>query len=266
MPVDPSQFVHQETRKIQAFAAMLCPSPAIPCVDAGWPKSTLQQWCYWRGLRHTGTKAALVARLADSIENGTESSDLATINLNRRAYVFNLVLESVRGSIHSYGDDGMGDKPDGMCRVEYWISHIDPDWVARHLDSPDWVAHPQRRLSHSIWFVRRTAAITIQSVVRRRLAAAIDAPPQDLHDGHVFHDPDNEDDPYPFCPVCSSFQWSDGCNFTLAEYIGLDRSGHHGGEVHEYARRIQSAVRRRRRRRLVAVVALEAHQPVPAPM
>jgi hypothetical protein len=76
------------------------------------------------------------------------------------------------------------------------------------------------------------SAATITTSVVGTLASAIgrnedpDDPLQDLRDGHVFHDPDNADDPYPFCPVCSSLsQWSDGCDYTLADYIGLDRSG-----------------------------------------
>jgi hypothetical protein len=28
--------------------------------------------------------------------------------------------------IHDYGDTGFGDKPEGMCRVGYWLAHLEP--------------------------------------------------------------------------------------------------------------------------------------------
>jgi hypothetical protein len=31
--------------------------------------------------------------------------------------------------LRRYGDDGFGDKPRDMCRVEYWLAHIDPATV-----------------------------------------------------------------------------------------------------------------------------------------
>ena len=39
------------------------------------------------------------------------------------------VLDLLGTHISRYGNDGMGDKPKGMCRVEYWLGHIDPDRI-----------------------------------------------------------------------------------------------------------------------------------------
>ena len=39
------------------------------------------------------------------------------------------VLNSLWGNMRRYGNDGMGDKPIGMCRVEYWLGHINPDRI-----------------------------------------------------------------------------------------------------------------------------------------
>mgnify|MGYP006874415544 CR=1 FL=1 len=34
------------------------------------------------------------------------------------------IARNVRDLIERYGDDGYGDKPKDMNRVEYWISHL----------------------------------------------------------------------------------------------------------------------------------------------
>ena len=35
----------------------------------------------------------------------------------------------VQHRIERYGDTGFGDKPPNMCRVEYWLAHLDPEAV-----------------------------------------------------------------------------------------------------------------------------------------
>jgi len=35
------------------------------------------------------------------------------------------VARRIKEMIDEYGDDCYGDKPDGMNRAEYWISHLD---------------------------------------------------------------------------------------------------------------------------------------------
>jgi len=74
-----------------------------------------------RGLTTRGNKAELVERLHSTEPNQEKI---------RKRYHQNLFRDVIR-MIERYGDDGMGDKPEGMCRVEYWLAHLNPDQIRR---------------------------------------------------------------------------------------------------------------------------------------
>ena len=74
-----------------------------------------------RGLTTRGNKAELVERLHSTEPNQEKI---------RKRYHQNLFRDVIR-MIERYGDDGMGDKPEEMCRVEYWLAHLNPDQIRR---------------------------------------------------------------------------------------------------------------------------------------
>ena len=172
-------FNYGEQRKLMAYAALVCPlfSLALNATSKrhdewhhwAWSqtKPTLGVHCYWRGLSRSGTKKAIIDRLARDTDNGGRRGVLRRINLNRRAYAFHLVVREVAFKIREYGDDGMGDKPEGMCRVEYWLAHIEPAWVCACLGDPDMASCPQNYLRWKTRWMRIIAATAIQSLARR---------------------------------------------------------------------------------------------------
>jgi hypothetical protein len=48
------------------------------------------------------------------------------VNLKHITTTTRNVLMALRCKMDTYGDDGMGDKPKEMCRIEYWLAHLDP--------------------------------------------------------------------------------------------------------------------------------------------
>ena len=52
--------------------------------------------------------------------------NIDTLNRETRKKCLKRVLESLYFNIFEYGDNSMGNKPEGLCRVEYWLAHIQP--------------------------------------------------------------------------------------------------------------------------------------------
>ena len=177
---------YREGRKLVAYAKCVMPeregftTAAAYARCVGWPegdyhsqsKSTLQQYCYWRGLSRIGRKDALVARL---VADGCTADALSRMGTNRLAFALCRIEHEVRKRWQTYPFDGFGDKPAGMCRVGYWLTQFDPDDVAsRYLEySSDDVAirnapYPDSLRRNTRW-MRVLAATTIQSTARRFL-------------------------------------------------------------------------------------------------
>ena len=167
---------YREGRKLVAYAKCVMPeregftTAAAYARCVGWPegdyhsqsKSTLQQYCYWRGLARTGRKEALIARL---VADGCTADALSRMDTNRLAFA----IHHLRRMVQAYGDDGMGDQPAGMCRVEYWLAHFDPHQVSNRLQSPTFASCPPYQLRWMARWVLILAATTIQSTARRFL-------------------------------------------------------------------------------------------------
>ena len=81
----------------------------------------LQDMLAKRGLTIKGNKAQILERLHTTEPNKGKI---------RKRYHRNLVNDVIT-NIERYGDDGMGNKPEGMCRVEYWLAHLNPDQIRR---------------------------------------------------------------------------------------------------------------------------------------
>jgi hypothetical protein len=92
---------------------------ATPEETAGKKGYELKEMLAIRGLRTSGNKAALTERLH------TEQPDKRKILFRN----FRTTLYSVMRLIDRHGDDGHGDKPKDMCRVEYWLAHINYDSI-----------------------------------------------------------------------------------------------------------------------------------------
>ena len=37
------------------------------------------------------------------------------------------LMEKIGANMKSFGEDGMGDKPETMNRIEYWVQHLNPE-------------------------------------------------------------------------------------------------------------------------------------------
>lgn len=116
-----SFFSSDELVKLAAYVdGLLDGSPRTRCATAaeveGKTVAELKGMLGYRMLKRSGRKADLIARLT------TEGPVLATLRSKIHAQVY----YAVHGQIREYGDTGFGDKPEGMCRVEYWLAHLEP--------------------------------------------------------------------------------------------------------------------------------------------
>lgn len=93
--------------------------PATPCEVHGKTVPELHEMLAVRALPKTGKKAVLLDRLQ------TVTPDYENV---RRAYQRE-VRYTLAYLIDRYCDDGMGDKPQDMCRIEYWLAHIEPQSI-----------------------------------------------------------------------------------------------------------------------------------------
>ena len=127
---EPVTFSEGERRKIKDYLKMIAPMKTasdFPKLDRMELKKMnmpgLKGILRARCLKLAGKKADLVDRLcsSDELEN-----HLRKINLKNSATVTRNVLMALRCKIGTYGDDGMGDKPKEMCRIEYWLAHLEP--------------------------------------------------------------------------------------------------------------------------------------------
>ena len=89
---------------------------ATPAEVEGKRVDELKRMLCKRGLKQSGRKGDLIARLT------TEVPNVAKVRSKIRVRVCWAVIDL----IHDYGDTGFGDKPEGMCRVEYWLAHLEP--------------------------------------------------------------------------------------------------------------------------------------------
>jgi hypothetical protein len=92
---------------------------ATPEETAGKSVADLKEMLVRRGLTVRGRKAELVERLH------TAAPERVWI---RYRWVQN-AIRLVAKHIDRYGDDGFGEKPEGMCRAEYWLAHLEPKWI-----------------------------------------------------------------------------------------------------------------------------------------
>ena len=88
--------------------------------------SHLKALLYWRCQPLGGKKVVLVQRLREELDG----SMLVTMNRRRQLHTWRLVFWAVFRDIDRYGDDGFGNKPVGMCRVEYWLAHMNPTYYS----------------------------------------------------------------------------------------------------------------------------------------
>ena len=59
---------------------------------------------------------------------GVESvSELKRAQKRTYSMTFAKVVHAVMRNIDSYGEDGMGDKPETMNRIAYWVQHLNPE-------------------------------------------------------------------------------------------------------------------------------------------
>ena len=79
----------------------------------------IQEMPPWKLVKLTHDEIQLIMKYTDIM---TGERDMRRNSKWRKAYINN--LETVIGFIDRYGDDGYGDKPIEMPRVEYWLSHI----------------------------------------------------------------------------------------------------------------------------------------------
>lgn len=81
--------------------------------------SQLKDMLVRRGLKTTGNKAELIRRVTQDkpVWRGV------WLRCVRNATLF------VARHIDRFGDDGMGEKSEEMCRVEYWLAHLNPDQI-----------------------------------------------------------------------------------------------------------------------------------------
>jgi hypothetical protein len=103
--------------------ALLDNSPLLlpPIVNEieGKTVSELREMLGERCLKVSGKKAVLQQRLINEQPHARKI----------RCRLIRRVISIVRRLIEDYGDDGYGDKPEGVCRVEYWLAHIEPAHV-----------------------------------------------------------------------------------------------------------------------------------------
>ena len=92
---------------------------ATPEETDGKTNEELREMLTQRGLAIRGRKSELLERLH------TTTPRRLWI---RRRWV-QTAMRLVTKHIDRFGDDGMGDKPEGMCRVEYWLAHLNPEQV-----------------------------------------------------------------------------------------------------------------------------------------
>ena len=124
-------YSEDEKQKIRAYSAIICPDKTesdLPPLQAGELESLkmweLKELLATRHLKKGGKKAELIERLC------TAPIDINALNKKNRLYACRNVYLSLHAKMSTYGDDGMGDKPDGMCRVEYWLAHLNPHHIA----------------------------------------------------------------------------------------------------------------------------------------
>jgi hypothetical protein len=120
-------YSEEEITKINAYCGMLCPIkteadfPVLQRTDMQAMKVVeLQDLLTARHLKKSGRKADLIERLC-----ATEL-DIDLVNREIRKECLKRVLFTLDCKISQYGDTGMGDKPQDMCRIEYWLAHIQP--------------------------------------------------------------------------------------------------------------------------------------------
>jgi hypothetical protein len=106
-----------EMDKIRRYTQMLVP-PIIPLSTDDELKDKkndeLKQMLKERHQSSTGSKAVMKQKLM-------------TLYVNEKEWRRNMhcaLCRYVRNNINRYGNDAFGDKPKDLCRVEYWLAHV----------------------------------------------------------------------------------------------------------------------------------------------
>jgi hypothetical protein len=103
----------------------------------------LKALLFWRNQKRGGTKQQLIDRLV------TEPPTVDRVNEFRFLRVIRKVHSDVMELIFLHGDTGHGDKPEGMCRVEYWLAHLEPNFYRAEAT----LVYPTGSLGHRTGFL-----------------------------------------------------------------------------------------------------------------
>ena len=113
-------WTNDEIDKIKAYALIMVNTIEDSLSDVnGKTVKQLKEMLKSREMKQTGIKSELIARLQQPTVDFEGSP--------KHRKMGSLVSRRLIDLINRYGDTGFGDKPQGMCRVEYWLAHIEPN-------------------------------------------------------------------------------------------------------------------------------------------
>jgi hypothetical protein len=115
-------WTEEELKKMDSYVAMLMDGfPAVATDEMVADKNVgeLKTMLHERMLKVSGKKSELKDRLLNTLPDRNKAKNVYGRNVR-----MNVML-----CIRSHGDDGHGNKPPGMCRVEYWLAHLNPEDV-----------------------------------------------------------------------------------------------------------------------------------------
>ena len=112
-------FSDDERMKIRVYVDVICDGIIEMATEdevKNKKDAELREMLIDRRLKVSGTKADKIKRLLE------EPPNLKQIKREKYSDVHFALVDK----IEMYGNDGRGNKPVDMCRVEYWIAHLDP--------------------------------------------------------------------------------------------------------------------------------------------
>jgi len=110
------QFSSEEKEKIAVYVTMLLegmPSEADVRTKTVYELKDMLGYRHHPSCKTTGRKEVLLDRILAFLKCRGEV-----------VHKIDIVCDGLVTNMAMYGDDGMGDKPPGICRVEYWLAHL----------------------------------------------------------------------------------------------------------------------------------------------